>query len=44
MKNCENCGSAVYALGCVNCEEQNYIQEQEELTNPSVKEKNETSK
>lgn len=29
MKTCENCGSRVYALGCVNCDEVNYIEEQE---------------
>ena len=28
MKSCENCGSAVYKLGCVNCDEENYIAEQ----------------
>lgn len=25
---CENCGCAVYKLGCVNCEELEYINEQ----------------
>ena len=32
MKTCENCGSRVYNLGCVNCDEENYIEEQEYLT------------
>lgn len=27
-KTCENCGCRVYNLGCVNCDEENYIQEQ----------------
>lgn len=26
---CEDCGSRVYNLGCVNCDEENYIAEQE---------------
>ena len=25
---CENCGCRVYKLGCVNCDEENYIEEQ----------------
>lgn len=29
MTKCEDCGSAVYKQGCVNCNEENYIQEQE---------------
>ena len=29
MSKCENCGCNVYALGCVNCDESNYIDEQE---------------
>lgn len=32
MKTCENCGSRVYNLGCVNCDEEAYIEEQECLT------------
>lgn len=28
-KRCENCGSKVYDLGCVNCDEENYIEQQE---------------
>lgn len=32
MKTCENCGSRVYSLGCVNCDEEAYISEQERLT------------
>ncbi len=28
MKTCENCGSRVYSLGCVNCDEENYIEQQ----------------
>lgn len=33
MKNeyCEDCGSAVYDLGCVNCNEEAYINQQAEL-------------
>ena len=27
-KTCENCGSKVYGLGCVNCDEDNYIAQQ----------------
>jgi len=30
MKTCDNCGSKVLSLGCVNCDEQNYIDEQNE--------------
>lgn len=26
---CEDCGSKVFNLGCVNCDEENYISEQE---------------
>lgn len=25
---CDNCGSPVYRLGCVNCDEENYIAQQ----------------
>lgn len=25
MKTCENCGERVYGLGCVNCDEQAYM-------------------
>jgi hypothetical protein len=32
MKTCENCGERVYKLGCVNCNESAYIEEQEQLT------------
>lgn len=32
MKTCENCGCAVYKLGCVNCDETNYIEEQDYMT------------
>lgn len=32
MKTCPDCGSRVYSLGCVNCEEANYIEEQKQLT------------
>lgn len=28
MKYCENCGCKVFKLGCVNCDEMNYIEEQ----------------
>lgn len=28
MKVCENCGCRVYNLGCVNCDEMDYIEEQ----------------
>jgi hypothetical protein len=31
MKTCENCGSRVYNLGCVNCNEEAYIAEQTQL-------------
>jgi hypothetical protein len=37
MKTCENCGSNVYGLGCVNCDEVNYIEEQEYLTDLMVR-------
>ena len=32
MKSCENCGCRVYTLGCVNCDEANYIEDQEYRT------------
>jgi hypothetical protein len=32
-KTCENCGSKVYGLGCVNCDEENYIAQQEMMNN-----------
>lgn len=32
METCENCGERVYNLGCVNCNEPAYIEEQERLT------------
>lgn len=32
MKTCPDCGERVYNLGCVNCNEAAYIQEQIELT------------
>jgi len=32
MKTCENCGERVYRLGCVNCDEPAYIEEQDRLT------------
>ena len=28
-ETCEDCGSRVYKLGCVNCDEENYILQQE---------------
>jgi len=28
---CENCGCKVFKLGCVNCDEINYIEEQKEM-------------
>lgn len=28
MKTCPDCGSRVYNLGCVNCNEDDYIEEQ----------------
>lgn len=31
-KSCPNCGCRVYKRGCVNCNEENYIQEQIDLT------------
>ena len=30
-QSCENCGSRVYSLGCVNCDEINYINQQNEF-------------
>lgn len=32
MRTCENCGCRVYSLGCVNCDEEAYIEEQEMRT------------
>lgn len=32
MKTCPDCGERVYNLGCVNCNEPAYIEEQEQLT------------
>ena len=32
MRTCENCGCRVYSLGCTNCDEPAYIEEQEHLT------------
>lgn len=32
METCPDCGERVYALGCVNCREEAYIEEQEYLT------------
>jgi len=32
MQTCENCGCRIYSNGCVNCDEENYIQEQIENT------------
>lgn len=32
MKTCPDCGERVYNLGCVNCNESAYIDEQERLT------------
>lgn len=26
MKTCDNCGSKVFRLGCVNCDEETYIE------------------
>lgn len=37
MKTCDNCGSRVYDLGCVNCDEVNYIDEQEMLTEQMIR-------
>lgn len=31
-ETCENCGCRVYNLGCVNCNEEAYIAEQDTLT------------
>ena len=31
-KTCPDCGERVYNLGCVNCNEPAYIEEQEQLT------------
>jgi hypothetical protein len=32
MKTCPDCGERVYSLGCTNCNEVAYINEQERLT------------
>jgi hypothetical protein len=32
VRTCEDCGCRVYGLGCVNCNEVAYIEEQEMLT------------
>ena len=32
MKTCPDCGCRVYKLGCVNCDEAAYVEEQEMLT------------
>jgi hypothetical protein len=32
MQTCPNCGCRVYKLGCVNCDEAHFIEEQELLT------------
>ena len=32
MRTCPDCGERVYSLGCVNCNEAAYIEEQEQLT------------
>ena len=32
MNTCPDCGSRVYKLGCVNCNEAAYIEEQEQFT------------
>src|SRR5262245_8272658 len=32
MKTCPDCGERVYNLGCVNCNEEAYIEEQNMLT------------
>ena len=31
MKTCPDCGERVYSLGCVNCDEANYIEAQRML-------------
>lgn len=36
MKTCENCGCRVYSLGCVNCDEEAYIEEQKWRTNAEI--------
>lgn len=38
MKTCPDCGSRVYNLGCVNCNEEAYIAEQERLTDMQIAE------
>lgn len=32
MKTCPDCGERVYSLGCTNCNELDYIDEQEQRT------------
>lgn len=39
MKTCENCGERVYNLGCVYCNEEAYIAEQEALNAQAQAEK-----
>lgn len=38
MRTCPNCGSRVYSLGCVNCDEENYSAEQVALDGPDPRE------
>ncbi len=35
-KTCENCGCRVYAQGCVNCDEMEYISMQEDYVPPKM--------
>tara|TARA_R110000796_G_scaffold249652_1_gene377692 strand:- start:7228 stop:7470 length:243 start_codon:yes stop_codon:yes gene_type:complete len=37
-KTCENCGSRIFNLGCVNCNEIHYINEQEMYTQFEIEE------
>lgn len=38
MKTCKDCGCAIYNLGCVNCNEVEYIEEQDWLTEVNAQE------
>ena len=35
-KTCEDCGCRIYKYGCVNCNEQDYIDMQDEYDNSDI--------
>jgi hypothetical protein len=37
MRTCENCGERVYSLGCVNCDEPAYIEQQDEGSEETIR-------